>query len=96
VAAQVVTGIGFLGAGVILRGAGDIKGTATAATIWAMAAIGMVAGTGYGGAAVALSLFVLVLLKVVSQLQNRLINTCEFTDAHIVFEPAGGKTFSKN
>jgi putative Mg2+ transporter-C (MgtC) family protein len=95
VAAQVVTGIGFLGAGVILRGAGDIKGTATAAAIWAMAAIGMVAGTGYGGAAVALSLFVLVILRLVSLLQKRLINTCEFTPARIVFESEGGKTLVK-
>ncbi|MDB6032239.1 MAG: mgtC [Verrucomicrobiales bacterium] len=95
VAAQVVTGIGFLGAGVILRGTGDIKGTATAAAIWAMAAIGMVAGTGYGGAAVALSLFVLIVLRVVSRLQKHLINRCEFTEVHIVFEPAGGKTLIK-
>src|SRR3954471_12977242 len=48
VAAQVVTGIGFLGAGVILRSGGAIRGTVTAATIWAMAAIGMVIGIGYG------------------------------------------------
>jgi putative Mg2+ transporter-C (MgtC) family protein len=95
VAAQVVSGIGFLGAGVILRGHGDIKGTATAATIWAMAAIGLVAGTGYAGAAVALSLFVLAILRVVSRVQKRLINACDFTDAYIVFEPAGGKTLVK-
>lgn len=95
VAAQVVSGIGFLGAGVILRGRGDIKGTATAATIWAVAAIGMVAGIGYGGAAVALSLFVLTILMVVSRLQKRFIHSCGFTDVHIVFEPAGGKTLVK-
>ncbi len=44
IAAQVVTGIGFLGAGAILRDRGDIRGLTTAATIWAVAAIGMAAG----------------------------------------------------
>lgn len=44
--AQVVTGIGFLGAGVILRGTGGVTGTVTAAAIWAIAAIGMVVGAG--------------------------------------------------
>src|SRR5919202_896772 len=41
VAAQVVTGIGFLGAGAILRTGNEIKGLTTAATIWVVAAIGM-------------------------------------------------------
>jgi putative Mg2+ transporter-C (MgtC) family protein len=41
VAAQVVTGIGFLGAGAILRTGSEIKGLTTAATIWVVAAIGM-------------------------------------------------------
>ena len=56
VAAQIVAGIGFLGAGVLLRGPGGVQGTTTAATIWIVAAIGMSIGAGYvpGGAAVAL------------------------------------------
>ena len=58
IAAQIVTGIGFLGAGVILRGSGGITGTVTAATIWAIAAVGMVAGIGYGGVALGLSVLV--------------------------------------
>jgi putative Mg2+ transporter-C (MgtC) family protein len=44
VAAQIVTGIGFLGAGVIFREGVGIKGITTAATIWAAAAIGMAVG----------------------------------------------------
>jgi putative Mg2+ transporter-C (MgtC) family protein len=53
VAAQIVTGIGFLGAGVILREGHTVRGVTTAATIWAAAAIGM---------AVALDLFVVSIL----------------------------------
>jgi putative Mg2+ transporter-C (MgtC) family protein len=44
---QVVTGIGFLGAGIIFKDGGDIHGLTTAATIWCSAAIGCIAGAGY-------------------------------------------------
>jgi putative Mg2+ transporter-C (MgtC) family protein len=46
IAAQVVTGIGFLGAGAILRSGENVHGLTTAATIWVNAAIGMAAGLG--------------------------------------------------
>lgn len=47
VMAGVVTGVGFLGAGMIMRGnAGDVHGLTTAAAIWAAAAVGMLAGVG--------------------------------------------------
>src|SRR5512140_1676985 len=46
IAAQVVTGIGFLGAGAILRSGQNVHGLTTAATIWVNAAIGMAAGLG--------------------------------------------------
>jgi putative Mg2+ transporter-C (MgtC) family protein len=46
VAAQLVTGIGFLGAGAILKHGASVRGLTTAAGLWAVAAIGMAAGTG--------------------------------------------------
>lgn len=46
VAAQIVTGIGFLGAGTIWRTASTVRGLTTAATIWFAAAVGMMAGAG--------------------------------------------------
>src|SRR6266545_3468093 len=57
VAAQIVTGIGFLGAGVIFREGLSVRGITTAATIWSAAAVGMAIGTelyivGIGGAVV--------------------------------------------
>ena len=63
IAAQVLTGIGFLGAGAIVRGQGSVQGLTTAACIWQVAVIGMAVGAGlYGGAVIAtvLTLFVLV------------------------------------
>ena len=65
IAAQIVTGIGFLGAGAILRSGKNVHGMTTAATIWVNAAIGMAAGAGeYAMAMVAtfVTLIVLVIL----------------------------------
>lgn len=46
IAAQIVTGIGFIGAGTILHYRGSVRGLTTAASLWAMAAVGMAAGAG--------------------------------------------------
>jgi putative Mg2+ transporter-C (MgtC) family protein len=62
IAAQIVTGIGFLGAGAIIRQGLSIRGLTTAATLWVVAAIGMASATGYYWAAVATTLVVLVTL----------------------------------
>jgi putative Mg2+ transporter-C (MgtC) family protein len=62
VAAGVVVGVGFLGAGTILRGEGVVVGLTTAATIWAVAAIGLALGAGlYVVAAVTIVIIVLAL-----------------------------------
>ena len=58
VAAQIVTGIGFLGAGVILHGRRMVSGLTTAAIIWMASAIGMAVGAGYVVAGLGLSLLV--------------------------------------
>jgi len=62
VAAQIVTGIGFLGAGAILRNGGSVHGMTTAATIWVNAAIGMSAGAGKYGTAIAATIVTLIVL----------------------------------
>ncbi len=46
IAAQIVTGVGFLGAGAIIQGRGTVTGLTTAATMWLVAAIGMAVGFG--------------------------------------------------
>ena len=46
IAAQIVTGIGFLGAGAIIQDRGSVHGLTTAATIWLVASIGMACGAG--------------------------------------------------
>jgi putative Mg2+ transporter-C (MgtC) family protein len=63
VAAQIVTGIGFLGAGAIIQSAGSVSGLTTAASIWIAAAVGMVAGVGGYLLAIVSTAVVVVVLR---------------------------------
>lgn len=74
IAAQIVTGIGFLGAGTILRHGPEIRGLTTAASLWAAAGIGMAVSTGgiYIVIAVAATLLALFTLVVVEHLEMRI------------------------
>jgi putative Mg2+ transporter-C (MgtC) family protein len=62
IAAQIVTGIGFLGAGAIIRQGLSVRGLTTAATLWVSAGIGMAAGAGYYSGAVLGTVLTLVAL----------------------------------
>ncbi len=64
IAAQVVTGIGFLGAGAILRFGVNVKGLTTAASIWAMAILGMAIGAGLFGISAVVTAIILVTLTI--------------------------------
>lgn len=62
VAAQIVSGIGFLGGGTIFRSGSEVRGLTTAATIWLVAAIGMLVGTGLYMLAVASTIISVLVL----------------------------------
>src|SRR5437016_5392375 len=62
IAAQIVTGIGFLGAGAIIRQGFSVRGLTTAATLWVVAAVGLAAGAGYYSVAVITTGLVLLAL----------------------------------
>lgn len=74
VAAQIVTGIGFLGAGTIIRQGLTVRGLTTAAALWIVAAIGMAAGAGYYLGAAATTAVVLVALIGFRRLRPRLMS----------------------
>src|ERR1700744_5390307 len=61
VAAQVISGVGFLGAGVLMRTGLTVHGLNTASTIWCSAAIGVLSGSGFFAAAFVGTLFVLII-----------------------------------
>jgi putative Mg2+ transporter-C (MgtC) family protein len=74
IAAQVVTGIGFLGAGCIIQQQDRVKGLTTAATIWVVAAIGIVSGAGYPILAFIAAAMVLTTLVVLGEIERRFLD----------------------
>ncbi|HYL06922.1 MAG TPA: MgtC/SapB family protein [Candidatus Udaeobacter sp.] len=71
IAAQIVTGVGFLGAGSILRQGEEVRGLTTAASIWVAASLGMAVGFGYYAVAIISMLLVLVTLVALKPLEDR-------------------------
>lgn len=94
VAAQIVTGIGFLGAGAILHQSerGYIAGLTTAATVWVSAAIGMLVGGGHYIFAVIGAICVVASLRFLRVLEKRLFITKNVERRRIIFDPRHGKT----
>jgi len=74
VGAQIVSGIGFLGAGAIIQGKGSVVGMTTAATIWVVAAIGYTIGIGFPLTAGIFSVTVLVVLKYINPIYRFIEN----------------------
>jgi putative Mg2+ transporter-C (MgtC) family protein len=72
IAAQVVTGIGFLGAGTIIRSRFHIVGLTTAATIWALSAIGLAVGAGYLLLSAVSALLITITLIFIGYVEDRL------------------------
>lgn len=72
-AAQVVSGIGFLGAGTILRTGNHIKGLTTAASIWVCGGIGLALGSGYYLGGIATTVIVLFTLRSLGYLQRKVL-----------------------
>jgi len=71
--AQVIAGVGFLGAGTILREGASVKGLTTAASVWAVACLGIAAGFGYYALAIFGMVFIFVTLTVFEWLQTVLL-----------------------
>jgi len=89
IAAQIITGIGFLGAGTIIQARGTVTGLTTAATLWVVAGIGMSVGSGSYVEAVGATMFVLVVLVLLAPMENAIAGR---RPAHfrIVLEPVAG------
>ena len=94
IAAQIVTGIGFLGAGAIIVRGISVRGLTTAATLWVVAAIGMASGTGYYPVAIGAAVLVLVSLGPLKLFSTRLVARVrpEQAELAIVLAPGGDAT----
>jgi putative Mg2+ transporter-C (MgtC) family protein len=91
IAAQIVSGIGFLGAGAIIRQGLSVRGLTTAATLWLVAAIGMASGAGYYSAALIATAGALITLGPMRIAAYKLIHRYRpEVDRLLVDIPAGG------
>jgi putative Mg2+ transporter-C (MgtC) family protein len=90
IAAQIVTGIGFLGAGAIIRQGLSVRGLTTAATLWVVAAVGMAAGAGYYSVALITTGLVLLALYPLRIIAYRMLIRFRPEDGRLLVEiPAG-------
>ncbi len=90
VAAQIVTGIGFLGAGAIIRQGFSVRGLTTAATLWVVAAVGLAAGAGYYSGAVITTALVLIALWPLRIIAFQMLRRFRPEDGRLLIEvPAG-------
>lgn len=84
ISAQVITGVGFLGAGTIMKEGVSVKGLTTAASVWAVACLGIAAGFGYYALAIVGMLFTLITLTIFEALQRKLIHSRSMEDHYLV------------
>ncbi|GAB6090205.1 MgtC/SapB family protein [Spirochaeta dissipatitropha] len=75
IAAQVISGVGFIGGGAILRMRGGVKGITTAASLWVAAGLGLTVGAGLYLIAVLATLLILFTLRSLSRFENRMVNS---------------------
>jgi putative Mg2+ transporter-C (MgtC) family protein len=91
IAAQIVSGIGFLGAGAIIRQGLSVRGLTTAASLWLVAAIGMAAGAGYWDGALIATLGALLTLGPLRVVAFRMVSRYRPQHDRLLVEiPAGG------
>jgi putative Mg2+ transporter-C (MgtC) family protein len=86
IAAQIVTGVGFLGAGAIIVRGISVRGLTTAATLWAVAGIGMAAGTGYYVVGIGAAVLVLISLGPLKLISTRLVARVRPEEAELAIQ----------
>ena len=91
IAAQIVTGIGFLGAGAIIRDGLSVRGLTTAATLWLVAGVGMACGAGYYWPAVAATVLTIVALGPLRIVAHRTVERMKPEEKRLTVELAEGQ-----
>lgn len=91
IAAQVVTGIGFIGAGTIIQSKGTITGLTTAATIFVVASIGLALGSNQITLATIFTALVLTVLTLLSNVEKALLGKCHFSYLEMEISDEKGK-----
>ena len=90
IAAQIISGIGFLGAGTIMREGANIKGLTTAASLWTVAAIGLSVGYGYYFIAISTTFLTVIVLHLFHKWEKIFVFTKQYLSIKIVVEDKPG------
>ena len=77
-AAQVVSGIGFLGAGSIMKDGLNVRGLTTAASLWVVSAVGLTVGAGFYEGAIFVTVMILVVLGILTKIEYRTYDSSTF------------------
>jgi putative Mg2+ transporter-C (MgtC) family protein len=91
IAAQIVAGIGFLGAGTIMRSQHAVHGLTSAATIWVVAAIGLAVGAGFERQGALATLLILIALAGLGKAEARLLGQATMTATLLVDDTAADR-----
>ena len=91
-AAQIIPGIGFLGAGAIIHARGTVLGLTTGATIWAVSAVGVTIGAGYVAAGICFTLTIFFTLSILHRFDWLVVGRCLNRRAVVFYRPDNGKT----
>ena len=89
---QVITGIGFLGAGTIMHEKGSIKGLTTAATVWVVGCLGLAIGYGYYWLSIVSGIFVIIILVSLKNLESNILSRGNIIQVDIKYYDKTGVT----
>jgi putative Mg2+ transporter-C (MgtC) family protein len=92
ISAQIVTGVGFLGAGAIIHARGTVLGLTTGATIWAVAAVGVTIGSGFVAAGVCFTMVIFLTLTLLHRVEKFVGGPCQFRKVRVGYRSEAGKT----
>src|SRR6266481_6228611 len=92
IAAQVVAGIGFLGAGTIIQSRGRVTGLTSAAMIWVVSAVGMAIGAGFRAVGILSTTLILMVQFGLGFLERRVFGKCLYLDCQVTLNDNGPKT----
>ncbi len=90
ISAQIVSGIGFLGAGAILRYNGTVVGLTTGAAIWTVAAVGMTVGSGHAFIGIVFTIVIFLTLTVLERFTWVAVGKCEHWDVEVRYRDSTG------
>jgi putative Mg2+ transporter-C (MgtC) family protein len=94
IGAQVVSGVGFLGAGTIIRGRASVTGLTSAATIWVAAAVGLSCGAGYAIEAVMCTVALLLVLTALGRIEAAVVGPCQHKTVEVTVDGKNARTQS--